>query len=445
MNFNPFNKNLNDIVESDLNTLLEVSEGWFIEYKEIIPKATAVAKSVSAFANSEGGLLFYGVKEGEDNKAGAFPGIAKAKGSDIQQKIRDAIASNLDRTPYYEYYIIKSESSGIIPEGNIVIMIYVPRSNNTPHIHSCGKIYIRKGDRSDPEPINNRGALFRLIERATKSENKFKKFIQISNYLYGDDINTPTVILYFIPHLFDSGRYVESIGFENYSKIMSSISNEISSTSLNNSFPTSEGYISKQLSDFNNPSNYFTWIHYHDGRSVVILPLRSYVINEGSQEVNKPYKYYSEFTKRAIEKGCDDYELVDLNIIFGLLSSSLYKQNQLLNNRTSLDSLWVKAKLINFDGKIPFIDSDTFISQIDEQGFPVIQSNNIITPSGLFKESTLEIEIKTEMKKEDYWYSVVAPWYQICNASGIHVPPDPEKLVELILSATRGIEAYSGK
>jgi predicted HTH transcriptional regulator len=74
--FNPFDKLFKDVVAADLQKLLTVTEGLFVEYKGFEPTPLKVAKSVASFANSHGGVLFLGVQaDGKTNLALSFPGI----------------------------------------------------------------------------------------------------------------------------------------------------------------------------------------------------------------------------------------------------------------------------------------------------------------------------------------------------------------------------------
>jgi predicted HTH transcriptional regulator len=74
--FNPFGKNLADIIENDLQGLLTVGEGWYIEYKSAVPDSKKIAKSIASFSNSYGGLYILGVESDKNtNCAVSFPGI----------------------------------------------------------------------------------------------------------------------------------------------------------------------------------------------------------------------------------------------------------------------------------------------------------------------------------------------------------------------------------
>ena len=53
--YSPFDKALKDLLAADLANLKIVNEGWYVEYKSELVNARALAKAVSAFANTYGG------------------------------------------------------------------------------------------------------------------------------------------------------------------------------------------------------------------------------------------------------------------------------------------------------------------------------------------------------------------------------------------------------
>ena len=100
--YTPFDKELKSLSVEDLECLTEASEGWYIEYKREAVNAGAIAKSISAFANTYGGWLFLGIEEKsrEHPVAGAFPGIARDS-LDVTRRSGDTIRNsgmrNVDR------------------------------------------------------------------------------------------------------------------------------------------------------------------------------------------------------------------------------------------------------------------------------------------------------------------------------------------------------------
>lgn len=83
--------------------LSSVAEGWYVEYKQEVPNASSIAKSITALANTYGGWLFYGVaeKSKDDAVAGAFPGVSREDADGVLQRIRQAVANHSQPSPYF--------------------------------------------------------------------------------------------------------------------------------------------------------------------------------------------------------------------------------------------------------------------------------------------------------------------------------------------------------
>ena len=90
-----FTKPLAEIDESDLQTLVDngVREGKEIEYKEALTLFSPEQKQeflndVSSFANANGGLQFYGIRESKDD-AGVPLEVCGLKGENPGKRIND--------------------------------------------------------------------------------------------------------------------------------------------------------------------------------------------------------------------------------------------------------------------------------------------------------------------------------------------------------------------
>lgn len=58
--YSPFDKDIKDLQPEDLSAQRSVHEGWYVECKREEITASAMAKALSAFANTFGGWLFPG-------------------------------------------------------------------------------------------------------------------------------------------------------------------------------------------------------------------------------------------------------------------------------------------------------------------------------------------------------------------------------------------------
>lgn len=180
--FNPFGKSFEDITESDLEILKNLSEGWYVEYKKEKSSkepAKKIAKSITSFANSYGGLFFLGVESDKStNEAIRFPGVC-----DFPDLIKDAVRSNAQPFPFFETHCIK------LSNGKQVLMSVVRTGENPPYIHADGRIYRRQESSSDPIFEDNRHAIDDLHRKAEEYQKKLDEFRQIDyGFCKGEEI-----------------------------------------------------------------------------------------------------------------------------------------------------------------------------------------------------------------------------------------------------------------
>jgi hypothetical protein len=187
--FNPFGKNFADVNENDLQVLLTIGEGWYIEYKSAIPDSKKIAKSIASFSNSYGGLYILGVESDKNtNCAVDFPGVAIK--IDL---IHDAVRGNLNPFPYFECYTIP------LKNGNSVIIVTVEEGFDPPCIHNDGRIYRRQESSSDPMYETNRYSIDQLYEKAKKYKEKLEDFRTIDYGFCKGDADNPYLICYVNP------------------------------------------------------------------------------------------------------------------------------------------------------------------------------------------------------------------------------------------------------
>ncbi len=103
------NKNINDLTYQDIERLVEdkIKEGWIVEYKREFKKSKDIAKSISSFANSEGGYYIVGIDESDDdkNEAKKIIGLSKEHNHKPYEKISNAVKEYV-----LQFLILKQKS-----------------------------------------------------------------------------------------------------------------------------------------------------------------------------------------------------------------------------------------------------------------------------------------------------------------------------------------------
>lgn len=176
--FNPFDKPLDEIVFEDLDQLSEngVAEGFYVEYKEQMPSNKQVAKGVSSFANTDGGLFFLGIKDDdEDNVPVAFPGLDISGKVETKEKLRNVLKGRISPPPNFKSRLIHNPHE----EEQAVAMLSVPKSYSTPHITNDGRIYRRLGEGSDPYKFATEAKVIdELTNRRESWDERVEQFCQ---------------------------------------------------------------------------------------------------------------------------------------------------------------------------------------------------------------------------------------------------------------------------
>lgn len=177
--YSPFEKNIEDIDEQELQKLIDqaISEGWYIEFKSDIPQKTSkidtikIAKSISAFANTKGGWIFYGVQANEKNIATNLCGIDLTEYGNLIDQISRIISSSINPTPVYHFKTVPLQT------GKSVFVVKVEEGPTPPYITSQGVIYQRENNESNP--IKDRYIIEKLSEKTDSYYESIERFCHI--------------------------------------------------------------------------------------------------------------------------------------------------------------------------------------------------------------------------------------------------------------------------
>ncbi len=159
----------------DLKKLVNnnVKESGNLEYKSIeFLGNSKLAKEVSAFLNTDGGVIIFGIEEDDDGSPRDLDLLEKNLDTErISQLISDNIDPYENNIRIFEIETYDDKSAAVIE---------VPQSENPPHMstHSKNTYYIRLKNRSVPAPHGQVEALFNR-----RRKPKILPFFEVSNSL----------------------------------------------------------------------------------------------------------------------------------------------------------------------------------------------------------------------------------------------------------------------
>ena len=441
MHYNPFGeKDVSDLTHSDLDNLKSVQEGWYVEYKSEVSNPQIIAKSVSSFANTYGGWLFYGIEEKDstNNIAGSYPGIRKDQLDGSLKSITDSIKSHLNPVPFYEIKSIE------IDKDRDIICLYIPYSFQTPHIHSNGRIYRRVGDKSNPIHEDNRQQLGFLWDRKEEINNEILNWIGREPKKTIIESNQPYLRLLLDADLYKNKGKTWDLSPDDVLAVMNNKNNFIR-INIDSCYPFESGLIARQtakvaeqfdngfITNYTKKSNRhsdfgFTWFIEKDLRSEVWIPLIKYETSDelasffnNTDENNTTFLDLIEASK--YERGVTS--IIDLNEVLHLVCAVTASFIDLLEkNNTPVNNFHGKIIISKVWRTVPFVNHKIILDQMKQSGLPICLFDDAIQPSGIDTESFIKLEI--EDGKESFQKTLqinLEIMKLVLNSFGIQSPP----------------------
>lgn len=393
--FNPFDAELTTIKPSELQKLIYVSEGWYVEYKSEVIPVKAIGKSLSAFANQYGGWLIVGVKENPvSHAADSFPGIDESIVSHFLQNIREASKDILNPEVFYEAREFKGPIQEIgLPTGRSLIVIRVPPGAETPYIHADGRVYRRVADSSAPKPETDRSTLDRLWDRAEKARTRLEKFITRCPVTSKAEENNAYLHLSILSDPYEVRGDWFNGSFADFSQIMKG--NPIP---FDNIYSRSGGFVARQT-DLNDPYHrLLTWEFDLRCHSFITLPVN--LSSEPYLSALISYRFgqrYNDFLESA---NVSSSRLLDLNIMLDALTAIVARHRSLAMHAGVHGPFYVKAHLENVWRTVPFLDMAKFMAYVQESGVPVVQDDDVLSPPGTTLETFIQLPEVAELSED---------------------------------------------
>ena len=394
----PFDKAIHDLQPSDLTILRNVHEGWYVEYKRQMVSAGALAKSLSAFANTYGGWLFLGVQEhSKDNPvAGAFPGIPDNEVEGAQQSLRNSAASHLNPAPFFETTVLRGPCDEIeLAEGKAIIAVEIPQSYTAPHVHKDGRIYRRIADGSEPKPETDRFVLDQLWRRADPIREMTRKWIERDPEFSQGEEDIPYVrVLLCVDPWGQRDPWLRAPLPEIRRILASHAIADIPSVPFDTVHTTADGLVARQLKG-NNPHNYMlTWRLSRDLSCDIVLPLSFYSASapEGLPIEFDNYQYAERFIDILKNHGYLQPRIADLNFLMNTLAGVVSTYRRLLKLADADGEFYFKARILHAWRMAPFIDVEMVMAEFEASGLPMMMDSTVTVPSGDDPESFELIE-----------------------------------------------------
>ncbi|SEH31054.1 ATP-binding protein [Rhizobium sp. NFR12] len=393
--YNPFASDFDSIAVEDLAVLFSVAEGWYVEYKREVPNAGAIAKSMTAFANTYGGWIFYGVNERskEDPVAGSLPGIANEEADGCLQRIRQAVANHAQPAPYFRAKALFGplETMGL-PEGRCVIVGQVPWGPEAPYIHKDGRIYRRVGDGSEPRPENDRFILDQLWSRSSKITQQYADWIGQELETSEAEEDAAYVRLFLIADFWGDHEPMKSVSLRRIREVMSDVSGSYT-IPFDNVYQGSRGFISRQTAN-NDPEQLgLTWKLSRGFESEIIIPLSKFR-RDNLQDLAPwldGYDHADRFLQLCQNQRYLLPTIIDLNILLHVLLGVTRIQTQLAKEFGWTGPIYAKMEIAGVWRTVPFFDAPHVLDEYEKHGIALGLNDKVVLHRGIGQESFVEL------------------------------------------------------
>lgn len=452
--FSPFDNTLEILAAADLERLRDVAEGWYIEYKSELSKASDIAKSVSALANTYGGWVFYGVEEKSKAEpvAGSFPGIAEKDVDATLQRIRQAVAQHMNPAAHFDVRAVRGDG-GSLAADRVVLCVRVPQSLAAPHVHASGRIYRRVADGSEPKAESDRHLLEQLFRRSDQLRKDFADWVDRDPEFSKAECKAPYLRLMMIADPWGDENPWLATSVAELKPLFARGTGLVGALPFDTIYTSSRGYVARQAID-NDPHNLGpTWRFRESLVSDVYVPLNLYDVDSPWRLIEhlEGYEQADRFITLLKTRQYSSPRVVDLNILFSALVGIVETQRRLLAKANWVKPYFVKARLLNVWRTVPFLDVDAVIDCFESDGLPVCLDGVVTTPTGSDPETFQKIEPMVDVESEEarILLQALVMLEPIARAWGL--PPalerelDPPFFQRLQAAGTRAMQVQASK
>ena len=411
--YSPFDKPITDLQPSDLAVLKSVSEGWYVDYKRDLIDARGMAKALSAFANTYGGWLFFGVSERskDDPVADEFTGLSDRDVDVAQQRLRQSAAGHLNPVPFFQTSVLRGPCVDIgLPEDRSVVAVEIPQSPTAPHVHKDGRIYRRVADGSEPKPETDRFILDQLWRRAEPIREMTREWIERDPELSKAEGENPFLRLLFCVDPWQQRDPRLDNPISEIADVLNSKVSGLPFVEFDTIYRTVGGFVARQKYT-NDPHNHvLTWRMGWNMRGELVVPMPLYTVDcpDLVAESLAEYLCGERFVEILNRQGHRYSRVVDLNFVVNMIAGVVSQYRRLLKLAGAKGEFYSKVRVLNSWRVTPFIDAETVMGEFDQYGVPLVLDSEITVPIGSDPDSFVHIREGDEQVSEHIAVAVQA-------------------------------------
>lgn len=397
-NYNPFHIDIQNLRGEHLKVLKDVTEGWYVDYKQEMIEIKKISKQLSSFSNQYGGWVFFGIQESEKRTAGKFVGVPRNKVEPHLLRIREASTAHVNPNVYYEDKVIYGPVEEIGLEDNkAIIVLYIPEGANPPYIASSGKIYRRLVDQSDPVAETDRNVLDILWEKGNRRRQKTKDFLNFRSS-WGEP-TIPVIYVHILSNPCFNKRF-SRIDYDSFREVFLRLRSEEIFMPMDSIHSVSGGLMAKQTTN-NDPLGIVPSIRWwHAGNALITIPL-NLLDGNTPNKANHDYVHLNDFLSELQKQGLANASVCDFNYFLSVLLSLYAQLTNIYRQTNNRERLHASFSLENAQKMIPFIDDSEYLERVKNLGASLIEDRFVRFPRNWDDEDLLIL--KQEKRNKVGW------------------------------------------
>lgn len=396
--YSPFGKPLAELDTGDLTSLRDVNEGWYVEFKSELIRPRSLAKAIAAFANTYGGWLFLGIEEASTSEAGsnAITGLPLADANQARQWLRQALSEHVNPVPQFDSRILVGPCTQTgLRQDHAVVVVFVPMSLMTPHLHSSGHIYVRIADSSEPKALTERHLLDELQHRSDQSRSRIRDWVAAEPEFSKGEAESPFLRLLLSPDLWQTGNVMKRLSRSELFEVMSRSHSDLWSVKFDAVYPIAGGMVARQTRKRDANDYAPTMYIYRDWSAEMVVPLRCYQGDRGylETELASRYDYVHDFLNTLADQGYFHSDgssprgVIDLNELFGVLVGLIAQYRACLSLADLPSTFYFKSQILGAWRKIAYFDVEQIVDDYASHGVPMMMHDSMTSPVGSEIES----------------------------------------------------------
>jgi hypothetical protein len=365
-----YQKLASDFQSKDLDGLKLLEEGWFVEFKDRVPDTAKLARSISSFANSHGGLLVIGAREEQKTRRlESLTPMSQADAEHCVVRAREAVIAHVAPPPYFEAKAVGIDSLSESVVNRWVVVISVPKGNRGPYLHSNGCIYVRVGDAAAPHALADLTQQERLWADSLGRKARIKSRIEHLSKQF--QVGIPSVHLVILAD--DQGSTMKQVTFEDFHEIALAPHTQHGSPVFDQVQTLDTSLVARRTEQQVDAAGVFWDFDRRRSLHFIQLPIATHFWS-GQEFDNRGEHFNLAELASRLQARATPGNLMILNLLPTLyfLSVIIRKVKKLHQREGYRGQLKLTACAVDCKGAMPFLGTPAYFSEVEASSFPYV-------------------------------------------------------------------------